>query len=280
MRKQGTGELSMEGHQLDRDRPLFAFFGHHKAGTRWIGLILETLANSLGLRWECVSNPKWFGHDLQAYVENKGIDVLSFSNADRRYVEKLRGFRGFHVVRDPRDMVVSAYFSHLASHRTEYWPELVPHRERLARLSRSDGLLLDIEFTTRLPTDGYELRPFQAMAEWDYKRAETLEMRFEDLIANPVEAFAAVVDHLGLPVNGLATERAVAANGFEVLSGGRRPGEEDAASHYRLGVPGDWRRYLKQSHLELLEERNGDIATLLGYEHRRRPLGQQPPGGS
>ena len=31
--------------------------------------------------------------------------------------------------------------------------------------------------------------------------------------------------------------------GFRALAGGRAPGEEDPKSHYRRGVPGDWRRH-------------------------------------
>jgi hypothetical protein len=246
-------------------RPLLAFFGHHKCGTRWIGLVLESLAAAAGLRWECVSNPKWFGFDLQRYVDEHGIDVLSYTNAEMRYVEQLRRVRGFHVVRDPRDVLVSAYFSHRGSHGTEHWPELAAHRARLAELPPSAGLLCDLEFTIRLPTDGCELRPFDAMATWDYGRPDILELRFEELVADPVAGFAAASGFVGLPVRRHELEHAVEAHRFEVLSGGRRPGHVDEAHHYRSGVPGDWRRHLEARHLAALARATGDLAARLGY---------------
>jgi Sulfotransferase domain len=246
-------------------RQLIAFFGHHKSGTRWVGLVLESLASAAGLRWQCVSNAKWFGYDLQRYVDEHAIDVLSYTNAEIRYVEQLRRFRGFHVIRDPRDMLVSAYFSHRESHGTEYWPELVAHRVRLTELSQPAGLLCDLQFTVRLPTDGYELRPFDAMAAWDYGRPDVLELRFEQLVADPVGSFAAAVEFVGLPASREEVARAVKAHTFETLSGGRKPGEVREGHHYRSGVPGDWRRFLEVRHVAALARETGDLAARLGY---------------
>jgi hypothetical protein len=53
---------------------------------------------------------------------------------------------------------------------------------------------------------------------------------------------------------------------FQRLAGGRRPGEEDPASHYRRGVAGDWRNHLTPRHLVAFRERFGDLPERLGYE--------------
>jgi len=245
--------------------PLLAFYGHHKAGTRWLGRILEDIGAATGLHYHCVSNPKWFDFDLASYVSRHDIHLLAFTNADIRYVDQLGAHRAFHVIRDPRDIAVSAYFSHLATHGTEYWPELAAHRARLSALDFADGLLLDLEFTSRLTTDGYDLRPFEAMAEWDYARPGTVEATFEALVSDPVRQVTRLLADLR-PFAPLDTiTAAVGANTFEALSGGRRPGEEDRGNHYRRGTPGDWRHYFRQPHKNFFRTNYPDLIGKLGY---------------
>jgi hypothetical protein len=245
--------------------PLLAYFGHHKTGTRWIDMILESLAKVTGLRYGSVCNPPWFQFDLQAFAEKHDIEILSYTNAEQRYVNQLRRFRGFHVIRDPRDMAISAYFSHLLSHPTMHWPELGPHRDLLRKLPKPDGILADMRFTSTLPTDGYNLQPYQAMANWDYDSESVLELKFEELIGDPLAGFSSVLSHLGLDVPRLRLEEILAATSFEVLSGGRSRGQEDVTAHYRRGIPGDWRQHFELRHKDYFAQLTGDLAVKLGY---------------
>ncbi len=245
---------------------MVAFFGHHKAGSSWFCAILESIARATGLRYACVSNPPWFDFDLASFVARRGVQILAYTNADMRYVDQLPAHRGFHVIRDPRDMSVSAYFSHLSSHTEEYWPELPAHRALLAALRPPDGLLLDMEFTRTLRTDGFELRPFDAMASWDYTRAGIAEVTFEELVADPIGGVTRLLTELDLPAPADVIAAAARAHTFEVLSGGRWPGEEDPGSHYRRGLPGDWRRHFRQQHKEFFLASYPDLLRQLGYE--------------
>jgi hypothetical protein len=66
-----------------------------------------------------VFSPENFGSRLDQFVREKDFGFLSYINADRAFIEQLdMPFRA-------RDVVVSAYFSHLHSHSTSEWPELV-----------------------------------------------------------------------------------------------------------------------------------------------------------
>ncbi|HUW09082.1 MAG TPA: sulfotransferase domain-containing protein, partial [Anaerolineae bacterium] len=56
------------------------------------------------------------------------------------------------------------------------------------------------------------------------------------------------------------------AHSFRVLAGGRQPGEEDTASHYRKGIAGDWRNHFTDAHVERFKAVSNDLVTLLGYE--------------
>jgi hypothetical protein len=45
----------------------------------------------------------------------------------------------------------------------------------------------------------------------------------------------------------------------------RKPGEVDEHNHYRKGVARDWENHLTPRHLELINERYGDLVERLGY---------------
>lgn len=227
--------------------------------------MLGDIAAVTGLRFASVCNPAWIGYDLQAFADARGLDMVAYTNAEPHYAGQLRDYLGFHVIRDPRDMAVSAYFSHLSSHPTDYWPELVPHREALRGLPESDGLVADMRFTARLPTEGYDLRPYDAMANWDYASAAVHEMRFENLTRDPASGFRAALSHLRLDVPDAMLAETLARYSFAALSGGRSPGQEDPSAHYRRGVPGDWRRHFRTRHRGEFTRLHGDLAAQLGY---------------
>lgn len=52
---------------------------------------------------------------------------------------------------------------------------------------------------------------------------------------------------------------------FEHMSRGRKPGQEDVASHYRRGEAGEWRNPLNDERLEALRARTDDLVARLGY---------------
>lgn len=129
------------------------------------------------------------GTDLRQVLARKRPDLLAYTNASAAYIPALGALRGFHVVRDPRDLIVSAYFSHLHSHRVDIFSELREHRPRLQAVSKREGLLLEMEFS----------RPFlENIYTWDYTQPNILEVRMENLIQAPYECMAEIMVFLGL----------------------------------------------------------------------------------
>ena len=72
-------------------------------------------------------------------------DILGISNSHVDHLSKLEFTKGFYTIRDPRDVVVSSYYSHLHSHKTSTWTELAEHREQIKKWSKEDGILFEIE---------------------------------------------------------------------------------------------------------------------------------------
>lgn len=277
-----------------RDDPLPAYFSHHKCATMYVNGILERLCRENGLRFRSFDDAGGFDRDLAGYLDRHPVDFLSYINARWEHVRRLDQVVGFHVIRDPRDVLVSAYFSHLHTHESGAWPELAEHRRRLRSASKEEGLHLQIEFISDV---------FEALQGWDYGSDGILELTFEELTARPYRTFLRVFDHLGVlderdlglrrqlgyVVRGLWNQAVVLADGPDLLrlrrrsvpgerllavvyqnrfdrkTGGRRPGEEDRSSHYRKGVPGDWRNHLERSHLQELDRRFPELFGRTGY---------------
>ncbi|MGM0706146.1 MAG: sulfotransferase domain-containing protein [Bacteroidota bacterium] len=285
-----------------RDMPLAAFYGHHKCATGWITRIFREMSFHLGRRHSIVHLPRHIApHDsLADKVNDEHIDVLIYTNADIREARALYPSRGFHVVRDPRDVLVSAYFSHKHSHPSNKWPELEPHRELLQTLSLEEGLAAEMVFSRDV---------FAAMDAWDYAQPHVLELHMEDLTANPDAGFTQIAQFLGwldpeasystlyhalirmnrlhykgyervpgpwpllpIPRRRLPTlppdtlQRILEAHRFDRLTGGRKKGQENVHSHYRKGTPGDWRNHFTPALAARFKNEWGQLLVKLGYE--------------
>jgi hypothetical protein len=232
-------------------------------------------------------------------VKRENVEFLAYTNAEIEEMRRLPPRPGVHVVRDPRDVLVSGYFSHKNSHPTERWPELEEHRKTLLTLPKEKGLLKEIEFS----------RPFlEAMRSWDYDQDHILELKMEVLTRNPDRQFRRLLDHLGiykrqieeqaqllgkarqytnrvvyklhheLPLSlprQLTKEKIIhpdvldaiiESHRFEKLTKGRSKGEADPDSHLRKGEAGDWKNHFTGRVMRAFENEYEGIVEKLGYE--------------
>ena len=274
----------------------FAIYGHHKCATMFLNGVMRGVCRRLGLRFSTVYDEDMFGKDLGSFLSRERTDFLAYGNADMSYLQCLGDHRAFHIVRDPRDIVVSAYFSHLYSHSTEGWKELVPHRERLQSLSQDEGIAEEIRFRSR---------SFGHMGTWNYDQNNVLEIRFEDLASRSYETLLSAFEFLQLidesdysfrkRLAGLGREATaylsrkagrpirfgsrwsripasefltiVWRNRYEARASGRSRGQENVHAHYRSGTPGDWRSHFTNHHRDLFKELYPGLVPKLGYAH-------------
>ncbi|HAG80184.1 MAG TPA: sulfotransferase [Cyanobacteria bacterium UBA12227] len=278
-----------------KNNSVLCFFGHHKCGTQWIQGILREVCKDVGYKYNFAYEPRMFNHDLREFLEKQKTDIFAYTNANYDYVKGLDNFKGFHIIRDPRDIVVSGYFSHLYSHPTEQSTRIREERERLKEVSKDEGLLLEMDFNYNV---------FKEMYEWNYSLENVLEMKMEDLIANPYRGFVDIFRFLGLvsqsrptfkerwshllnmttsrvqevigtkpliylPLATIPYERIlgiVYENDFSKKTMGRKLGEENTKSHYRKGVAGDWKNHFNEQHIAVFKEKYNEILIKLGYE--------------
>jgi Sulfotransferase domain len=249
---------------------LLAYFGHHKCATQWVKGIVRGVCRQTCLEFTAYTGSSQFDHDLGRAVEANGTEFLCYLNARPRHVAMLLDYRGFHMVRDPRDIAVSAYFSHLYSHPTGPW--LAEHRRRLESVDKDEGLLLELQ---------RRRRQFESMLSWDYENPDVLEVRMEDVTSEPNRWFTRIFEFLGLleeddapedrPSGGIsaATLRSLLEkNSFARKSRGREIGQEDVHSHYRKGASGDWVNHFSAAHVEYFKQHYNELLLRLGYESR------------
>jgi Sulfotransferase domain len=281
------------------DRPIFAYFGHHKCASGYAAQIVAEICRYMGMKYVEYYTPKMWGYDvhgnaLDRVVTDNGIDCVSFHNADSRYLGEASEYVGFHLIRDPRDIVVSGYFSHKNSHPIEGWPELEEFRKELKRLPKDEGMMENIKFTATLPTDGWNIELFRTMMEWDYSRENIIEIKFEEMVANPYELFLQVFNFMKIVAdarpglfsflnyyirdkNRFRNPRTntipewvallkLHDNRFAKAAKGRKRGVSDESSHYRKGMPGDWRNHFTDDHKAYFKRNYNDLLIKLGYE--------------
>lgn len=259
----------------------------------WIGTIIESVCSITGLRYGYLFNWDKKGIDLRSYCSGQRLEFVSLASPSiEDVVEDLRPEKGFHVYRDPRDMIVSAYYSFRNSHYVKEGSALEELQQTLRRVEMEEGLFKCMEF---------QAGQLDRLNAWDYAHESILNMQMEKLSANPYMEFLRIFRFLTLVDEADRTElhqfpelfqavlnklykRAMAPLRYQMekipaerLLGvvhrnryekraGRKKGEEDVGSHYRKGAAGDWTEHFTPEHVRYFKSRFPGLVTKLGYE--------------
>src|SRR5581483_5322277 len=97
---------------VDSSRPLIVHASHHKAGTVWLFGVLREAALPYALHVTEFDAVEPIDDDTDIALFQHTHDFQRASAGDRT-------IRGSHMIRDPRDLVVSAYYYHLRT--SESW---------------------------------------------------------------------------------------------------------------------------------------------------------------
>ena len=168
--------------------------------------------------------------------------------------------RVFHLIRDPRDVIVSAMHHHRTSN--EKW--LHKRRRAFAGLTYQEKInsLCDDRERLRFEMQNSAGRTIRDMESWDYSLASAIEFRYEDLIGDvELTRFTQLLMHLGFEDHELdACREAVRMNS---LFGAIRPQER---VHIRSGQGGQWKNVFDAGLAREFLEQFGDALVNLGYE--------------
>lgn len=242
----------------------------HKTGSQWIRLLLSEPRT---YRYSGLTHFHYQSH-LPGGVDPRRITERAFTRAfppgtvaspvyiDHAHyaaIPKPASARAFFVMRDPRDITVSWFYSMKLSHGR--FPGLEGIRGRLKDTELADGVTIAID-------DLQERGLFDALRSWGRMPAEKSVriVRYEDLIGpRQAEVFGEILAHCDIAMPDDVLRGLLEDGSFERLSGGRAPGEEDPASHFRKGIAGDWRNAFNDKAIEHFRKVTGDLAQELGY---------------
>ena len=211
--------------------------------------VFSGIANLLNLR---------FCYLPQGFIFNADI----YQASEQLFPEELtqHRFRGLHVIRDPRDVILSGMQYHLRS--SEAWlhaphPELsgVSYHDKLNSVERDERLLLEMTLVG--------LNTTQSMLDWNYEDYRFFEARYEDLIEDRNGAlFSEILNFFGFK--------------GEILNIGVRAFQENLLSatdyvrpndpHVLSGRPGRWQSEFTRKDAQHFLDIMGNCLIQLGYE--------------
>jgi len=172
------------------------------------------------------------------------------TNNSEFYAALFRDIPVIHVLRDPRDTLVSIFYN---NHRVgsevagQNWPTLAA-----LILDQGPAVVDAVNHACRVR---------------DSNPATYHEISYEELSHDGTSAVKRLYEFIGIDSSSAVVENCLSQSSFEKLSGGRKSGTENVSSFMRKGSTGDWRQKMDDECLEALDISGiSDLVSRLGYD--------------
>jgi hypothetical protein len=244
-------------------------FSLNKAATQYVKNILRTIAAENNLtpvgmnEWAFGSHMPYVDHlsaaDMQAYkhvFKPQGY-LYSVFGGFVEGIDRMEDYKVILMVRDPRDILVSQFYSTAYSHplpgeASDKRDAFLQKREA-ARILGIDAFVLQEAPRLKAYLDRYQS---ELLARYPH----TVMLRYEDMIAD----FSRFLDQLcsaaGCRISPATRQNLLAAHDAQ------QPKQEDVQKHVRKGVAGDYRNKLKSDTIARLSDLMLLNGALLGYK--------------
>ncbi len=229
--------------------PLYLVSEFPKSGGTWFS---QMLADLLGVPFFRNTEPQRF---CRSVVAGHRLYSPHFKNVTL-------------VLRDGRDVMVSAYYHFLFKNDINRSFSIDKHRKNLGFHDFDDirsNLPRFIEYMfTVYPTQGMHFSWTQFVDSWWGKGAPFV--RYEDLLARPTVTLREAAERLmNVPLSDEAIQSVVDKYAFKKVAG-REAGQENKQSFVRKGIAGDWRNHFSQEACQVFAHHAGEHLIRTGYE--------------
>jgi sulfotransferase family protein len=246
-------------------RPFLSSLG--RSGTHWLKFMIADVMDKPVLE-QLLTDPLILDSALRKEAGRK----LCYGHLDSErhmpvVMKYSKNLRMVFLYRNPLDVLISAaYFM--------YSKNANPNNQRSMKENLKRYIHGELHYAPET-SEQFNAFFFYQMSPRDYFRRSAsdwigydfvMTVRYEDLVADTGPVLAGIMDHLKVRHTTKQIDSAIAKYRFEVLSGGRRPGEEDPLSHFRMGIPGEHEHFFDHDDRLLLDAQLGDLMEKMGYE--------------
>ncbi len=230
---------------------------HHKTGTVWMDTVFEAIAAELGVAYVDYWSQR---EHLEDKLESPFI-LFNYDSDFRGHSDLLSrdDVRILHVIRDPRDVLISAMHYHCKSEET-WLHEPVPGYDNITYQRRLNA------FATRYEQYVFEMEnstdsTLRDMQGWQYDRTNCFEARYEELRQDTRMAYwTRIIDFLGFDEveQQACRERFWQYSLFGNLGRGHK--------HVRSGDVAQWKREFTPELASAFRRKFPKVLQVLGYE--------------
>lgn len=256
-------------HHTSNTHPSILHFSFNKAATQYVKSILMRAATKTGMT--PVSLHEYAGGSHFPFLDHLSREEMEnyqhvFQSRGYLYsvfggmiegIEKLDDYKIVLVTRDPRDILVSGFYSKAFSHPVP--SQLGDKRERFLN-SRQAAQNSSIDEYVMMESD----RVFKIFHRYQTLLLDVQEhvhlTQYEEMISKFEEWVTALLSYCELETGGEFVRQLVNENAA------MKPKKEDASQHLRKGVAGDYRNKLQPDTVVALNEKFAPILMRFGYE--------------
>lgn len=268
-----------DSDKTGRDIPIYLFC-YHKVGTVLLAKVFRNLCAENGWTFERI-----FGK-CEQIPRNSDVVLFTHSLIDLDLLDK--PYVGVHLIRDPRDVIVSGYLYHKRckeewcfnsnfdlsvpilyprvpysqEHRPEAWKTEYlkslrgkSYQQTLNDLTESEGLLFEMNH--------YGAWTIESMLDWNYENQNVEEIRFEELMNDFDQTFRRMFEYCGF--SAVQVEQGLQIAAREDLNR-LNDDELERNTHISSRQTTKWHKYFTAVHQEAFKERFGDALVRLGYK--------------
>lgn len=239
------------------------FFTVHKSASSYVNRILKQLVESTNIKHIDLDN--YFRHfdappDTVRKTWKKAFNPNGYLYSALRYpdilefVGNIEDYKILLMLRDPRDVITSAYFSFRYSHS-------LPKSK-----SRRQTLLINRDKLSKQSIDDYAIESINTwLNRYTYYcnsllgRQNVKFVKYETMVSDFNTWLNTVIDFLEIDVDQETVNKITNKVDFIVK-------EENIYSHKRQVTPGDHKRKLKLETIEILNTKFSEVLELLDYE--------------